>query len=94
MKRSSSQISKDTHDHRIQPLTQRGKTPTCSTYEAAGYDLYSFEEIKVPPRTSILVSTDIALQVPSGTYGSIALRSGLFFQNCIAIGAGVVDKDY
>ena len=37
--------------------------------------------------------TDIAIQVPPGTYGRIAPRSGLSVKNCIDIGAGVIDKD-
>ena len=68
MKRSISEISKETQDLQIQLLTPKGKAPTRSTCEAAGYDLYSSEDIKVPPRTRILVSTDIAIQVPPGTY--------------------------
>ena len=94
MKRSISQISKETQDLQIQLLTPKGKAPTRSTSEAAGYDLYSSEGIKVPPRTYILVSTDIAIQVPPGTYRKIALRSDLAVKNCIDIGAGVIDKDY
>ena len=70
------------------------KAPTRSTSEAAGYDFYSSEDIKVPPRTRILVSTDIAIQIPPATYGKIAPRSGLSVKNCIDIGAGVIDKDY
>ena len=94
MKRSISEISKDRQDLQIQLLTLKGKAPTRSTSKAAGYDLYSSEDIKVPPRTRILVSTDIAIQVPPGTYGRIAPRSGLSVKNCIDRGAGVIDKDY
>ena len=94
MKRSISEVSKDTQDLQIQLLTPKEKIPTRSTSEAAGYDLYSSEDIKVPPRTRILVSTDIAIQVPPGNYGRIAPRSGISVKNCIDIGAGVIDKDY
>ena len=94
MKRSISEVSKDTQDIQIQLLIPKGKAPTRSTSEAAGYDLYSSEDIKGIPRIRILVSTDIAIQVPSGTYGRIAPRSGLSVNNCIDIGEGVIDKDY
>ena len=40
------------------------------------------------------MSTHIAIQVPLGTYGRIAPRSGLSVKHCIDIGAGVIDKDY
>ena len=94
MKRSISEVSKDTQDLKIQLLTTKGKAPTQSTYVAAGYDLYSSENIKVPPRTRILDYTNIAIQVPPGTYGRIAPQSGLSVKNCIDIGAGVIDKNY
>ena len=74
MKRLICEISKDTQDLQIQLLTPKGIAPTRSTSEAAGYDLYSSEDIKVPPRTRILVSTDIVIQVSPGTYGRIATR--------------------
>ena len=69
MKHSIFEVSKDTQDLQSQLLTPKGQVPTCSTSEAAGYDLYSFEDIKVPSGTRILVSIDIAIQVPPGTYG-------------------------
>ena len=94
MKRSINKISKETQDLQIQLLTPKGKAPTRSISEAAGYDLYSSEDIRVPLRTRILVSTDIAIQVPPRTYGTIAPRSVLSVKNCIDIGAGVIDKDY
>ena len=94
MKRSISEVLKDTQDLQIQLLTPKGKAPTCSTSEAAGYDLYNSEDIKVPSRTRILVSTDIAIQVPPDTYGGLASRSGLLVKNCIDIGAEVINKDY
>ena len=68
MKRSICEVSKDTQDLQIQLLTPKEKAPTRSTSEAAEYDLFSSDDIKVPPRTRILFSTDIAIQVPTGTY--------------------------
>ena len=94
MKRSISEVSKNKQDLQIQLLTPKGKAPTRSTSEAAGYDLYCSENIKVPPQTCILVSTDIAIQVPTGTCGRIGPQSGISVKNCIDMGAGVIDKDY
>ena len=94
MKRPISKVWKDTQNLQFQLLTPKGKAPTRSTTEAAGYDLYSSEDIKVPLWTSILVSTDIVIQVPSGTYGRISPWSGWSVKNCIDIGAGVIAKDY
>ena len=78
----------------VQILGQNGKVPTRGTEFAAGYDLYSVEEITLKATTRQAVSTEIAILVPSGTYGRIGPRSGLALTHSIYIGAGVVDEDY
>ena len=78
----------------VRMLGQNGKVPTRGTVFAAGYDLYSAEEINLKAKTRQAVSTEIAILVPSGTYGRIAPRSGLVLKHSIDIGAGVVDEDY
>ena len=73
MKHSNYEISKDKQDLQIQLLCSKGKVPTRGTPDTAGYDLYSFETITLPPHTRALVSTDITIQVLVGTYSRIAL---------------------
>ena len=94
MKRPNSEISKDKHDLQIQLLSTKGKVPTRGTSDAAGYDLYSSENITLPPHSRALVSTDIAIQVPVGTYDRIAPRLGLAAKFSIDLSAGVIDADY
>lgn len=48
----------------------------------------------VPARGKALVKTDIQIEVPFGTYGRVAPRSGLAWKNFIDVGAGVIDQDY
>ena len=78
----------------VQILGPNGKVPTRGTEFAAGYDLYSAEEITLNAKTRQAISTEIAILVPSGTYGRIAPRSGLALKHSIDIGAGVGDEDY
>ncbi|XP_055307202.1 deoxyuridine 5'-triphosphate nucleotidohydrolase-like [Sitodiplosis mosellana] len=40
------------------------------------------------------MKTDIQIEVPYGTYGRVASRSGLALKNFIDVGAGVIDQDY
>jgi dUTP pyrophosphatase len=61
---------------------------------AAGYDLTSTEDIIIPPSNRALVSTGLSIEVPHGTYGRIAPRSGLAVRHGLGIGAGVIDRDY
>jgi len=48
----------------------------------------------IPGRSHALVPLDLAIQVPFGTYGRVAPRSGLAVRNFIDVGAGVIDEDY
>lgn len=68
--------------------------PTKGSALAAGYDLYALENTIVPGRGQALVSTDILIIVPEGTYGRVAPRSGLAVKHGISTGAGVIDADY
>ena len=94
MKRSINQVSTEQEDLQVQLLSPKGKVPTRGSTEAAGYDLYSSQDAVVPAHNRLLVSTDIAIKVPFGTYGRIAPRSGLATKNSIDIGGGVIDKNY
>jgi dUTP pyrophosphatase len=78
----------------IKKETQTAKTPTRSTWGAAGFDLYVDETTSIPSHGRALVSTGIAIALPEGTYGRIAPRSGLAVKYSIDTGAGVIDEDY
>ena len=78
----------------VQILGQNVKVSTQGTEFAAGYDLYSSEEVTLKAKTRLAISIEIAILVPSGTYERIAPRSGLALKHSIDIGAGVVDEDY
>lgn len=80
------------------------KIPTRGSVDAAGYDLYSDftgfyddkEVISIQPHETIMVPTNISMEIPQGYFGAIYARSGLASKeglrpaNCV----GVVDSDY
>lgn len=68
--------------------------PTRGSQYAAGYDLYSTEDVLVPERGSAVVSTKTFMEIPPGHYGQIASRSGLAFKYDIYAFAGIIDEDY
>ena len=78
----------------IKLLSDNAKPPVKSMSKAAGYDLASAHDDVVLAKSRKLIQTDLAMTVPSGTYGRIAPRSGLAFKHSIDIGAGVIDEDY
>jgi dUTP pyrophosphatase len=67
--------------------------PTRGSEQAAGYDLYSYEEGRILPRQTRLFDTGLSFTVPEGTYGRIAPRSGLSKKGLL-VNAGVIDRDY
>lgn len=75
-------------------LSEKAFAPTKGSAAAAGYDLRSAYRCVIPARGKELVKTDIQVEVPAGTYGRVAPRSGLAWKNFIDVGAGVIDADY
>ncbi|AOA62275.1 Deoxyuridine triphosphate diphosphatase (dUTPase) [Komagataella phaffii CBS 7435] len=74
--------------------SDKAKTPTRGSPLSAGYDIYSAEQTIIPAKGQAVVSTDLTVIVPIGTYGRVAPRSGLAVKHGIQTGAGVIDADY
>lgn len=79
---------------RVKKLVPNATLPTRGSGRAVGYDLYSTDEVVVPPTHRALIGTGIATVLPVGVYGRVAPRSGLAVKHGIQVGAGVVDPDY
>jgi dUTP pyrophosphatase len=75
-------------------LSENALPPTRESSRAAGLDLRSAHEVLIPASGNVLVTTDLAIQLPSGCYGRIAPRSGLALQPNIVVGGGMIDEDY
>lgn len=60
----------------------------------AGYDLFAVEDAEIPAGEQLMVPTGWKMDVPAGTYGRIAPRSGLALKKHIHVMAGVIDKGY
>ncbi|KEF55018.1 deoxyuridine 5'-triphosphate nucleotidohydrolase [Exophiala aquamarina CBS 119918] len=78
----------------VKKLSPDATIPTRGSAFAAGYDLYASKPTTIPARGKALVSTDLSIATPEGTYGRVAPRSGLASKNFIDTGAGVIDADY
>ncbi len=69
--------------------------PIRATPGAAGIDLFAAEDtLIIGGCGNVLVKTDIKVKLPKGTYGRIAMRSGLAVREHLAVSAGVIDSDY
>jgi dUTP pyrophosphatase len=75
-------------------LSKYAIIPTQASPESAGYDLYSAYDYTILGNDNQVISTDLILLPPVGTYCRIAGRSGLASNYNLTIGGGVVDRDY
>jgi dUTP pyrophosphatase len=79
---------------KVKLLSPNGKLPTRSSVLAAGYDLYSTYDFWLYAGTTLCHNIGIAVQVPPGTYGRIAGRSGMAIRASVGVLGGVIDQDY
>lgn len=90
----SNKQQKLAHSLKVQLRSKDATAPTKGSALAAGYDIYASQPTTIPANGRGLVSTDISITVPVGTYGRVAPRSGLAVKKGINCGAGVIDRDY
>jgi deoxyuridine 5'-triphosphate nucleotidohydrolase len=74
-------------------LHQDAKIPTKATSEAAGFDLYAFEDCEILPQNIQKIPTGICMEIPKKHFGKIFDRSSLALQQIICMG-GIIDSDY
>ena len=79
---------------KIKLLNDNATPPKRANEFAAGYDLFCSETCTIAPLCHSVVKTGISMELPRGTYGRIAPRSGFTVRNHSHIGAGVIDCDY
>ena len=58
-----------TRQLRVKRLSDKAIIPTRGSPGSAGYDLSSTESVVVPAHGKALVSTQLAIALPEGTYG-------------------------
>ena len=78
---------------KVKLLSESASLPTRSTTGSAGLDLCSIQDYRIGPGEYQLVRTGLAVEMPSGTYGRLASRSGLA-SHSIEVSAGVIDRDF
>ena len=91
-------------DIRITLLSDYARIPTRMTEGSAGYDLYAAADAVIPAASTsatgtvdvgrCLVPLGFAVELPIGTVGRIASRSGLSVEFNLEVGAGWIDSDF
>lgn len=83
---------------RVKKLSETATFPARQSAGAAGYDLHAdcVGAIKVKPGESVMIPTNIAMEIPEGYVGLVFARSGLATKlglrptTCVS----VIDSDY
>ncbi len=78
---------------KIKKLTSEAKIPIHATEQAAGFDIYSSENVILIPGETTKVPTGIAFEIPMGFFLRIEDRSGMAAKGIHKVG-GIIDSDY
>ena len=68
--------------------------PSKGSVNSASYDLYAAQDVDILPRSNAMVSLDLRVAIPTGFFGKIFSRSGLFVRHKITAEADVFDPGY
>lgn len=83
----------------VKKLKDNAMLPSQKTEGAAGFDLYTVEDVWIEPFNvvgSVSISTGIALEIPKGYHGKLILRSSTGKNTRLRLSnqVGIIDSDY
>ena len=78
----------------IQKIDPDAKIPTLAYQGDAGIDLFSVEDIEIPPMKNLAIRTGIKIAIPEGYAGFVWDKSGLALNYQLKTMAGVIDSGY
>jgi dUTP pyrophosphatase len=78
---------------KVKKISSTAKLPTKNSYQDVGFDLYSDENVSIPPQSTAKIRCGIAIELPKGFWFQIEGRSGLGSKG-IQPFAGIVDQGY
>ena len=78
----------------IKLLSDNATTPTRANPTDSGLDLYVSETVSIPPKTTMIVKTDIAIELPIGDEGQVRPRSGTSLKTKLRVALGTIDQTY
>jgi len=91
---NEARYEKSTYKLRVKKLVNDAIVPQKAHVSDAGWDLFSIEEVELPPFSTRTISTGIAMELPDSYFGKIFDRSGNASKGGFHVMAGVVDNGY
>ncbi|NMM65730.1 dUTP diphosphatase [Clostridium sp. P21] len=81
---------------KITKINETAKLPQYAHDGDAGMDLFSIEEVIIPPSETALIHTGIKIELPRNTEAQVRPRSGLALKHSITVlnTPGTIDEGY
>lgn len=79
---------------RIKLLSENATIPTRNNPTDSGLDLYAAGDVIIEPGETVIVKTDVAIELDSGYEAQIRPRSGVTAKTKLRVQLGTVDADY
>lgn len=91
----SKQESEETPENvLVKKLSRFAITPRKDRPSSAGFNLYAYDQVYIQAKSTGMIDTKIALDIPKGYYGRIVSSNRLAVYHNIITLAGVIDPDY
>ena len=79
---------------KIKLLSDNATLPTRAYPTDSGLDLYTAHDVAIPPMTTVVIKTDVAIKLPENTEGQIRPRSGVTSKTRLRVQIGTIDNSY
>lgn len=89
-------MNESTIQVKVIKVNEMAKLPEYAHEGDAGMDLFSIEEVVIPPSETTLIHTGIKIELPRNTEAQIRPRSGLALKHSITVlnTPGTIDEGY
>ena len=75
-------------------LSENAVLPTKANPSDSGLDLYAAEDVIIAPGETVVVKTDLAIELPPGYEAQVRPRSGITSKTKLRVQLGTIDESY
>lgn len=75
-------------------LSDNAVLPTKAHVTDSGFDLFAAQDVIIAPGETVVVPTDIAVQLPNGYEAQVRPRSGITSKTKLRVQLGTIDESY
>lgn len=75
-------------------LSESAKLPTKANPADSGLDLYAAEDVIIAPGETVIIKTDLAVELPAGHEAQVRPRSGITSKTKLRVQLGTIDESY